>query len=566
MEVIDDFEVEYESAALDENDICAIRDVRKFLRAEIRPETFDRIFPPTLAKDCRKKLVNYFDNLTLCELTSARVRAYRETWRVCELAPAVQLQVFSRYLSLATSQITRHLLAQPEHCITSIRALQKLVFLHLELLSLTTCPPNSAAYDAVTGLPGRTLFLDHLQTSLAQHTLAVLILEFDHVHDSATDVPCAALLLRDAAASFESIVREHDFLARIGKLAFGFILSGVGSEAHVALAANKILASAEDLLSSGKAEFFRLPHIGVALAPDHGSDSETLVQHAEIAKQVAKSNHHRYAIFDSERERRSRRKRGVEAALRKAIEENELSLHYQPQADLKGGRIVGAEALLRWESEGAPPIGVILETAEETGLITDLTPWVIKTALRHSAEFHKAGMDINVSVNLSASNLSDPELPEFIEQQLKMWGVKPEVLILELTEGAMMKDAQNCTETLLRLKNCGIQIAIDDFGTGYSSMEYLKKLPVDELKVDQSFIRNILNVSADERIVRTVIDLAHSFGLRVVAEGVENGETADALKRFGCDIMQGYFLSRPIPQEKFKKWWRDQRLSTALIA
>lgn len=561
MGVIDDLKVAHENAALDENDIRLIRGLRKFLRAETWPEPFDQIFPKTLAEGCKEKLVNYFDSLTLCELTSVRMEAGRDTWHSCELTPAARLRAFSRYLSGATSQIAQHLLAQPEYCIASIRALQKLVFLHLELLNLETGFQDRELYDAVTGLPGRSLFLEHLRRSLAGHALAVFIVEFDHANDSATEVPCADLLLQGAAAGFQGIVRERDFVARMGKFAFGFILPGVVDEGHIALAANKILASAENLLFSDQTEFFTLPHIGVALAPDHGIDPETLVQQAEIGKQAAKSSYQRYAIFDSEPERISRRKRGMEAALRRAIEENELCLHYQPQADLKSGRIVGAEALLRWESESAPPIGVILEIAEETGLITDLTLWVIKTALRHSAEFHKTEMDINVSVNLSASNLSDPELPEFIEQQLRTWGVKPEVLTLELTEGAMMKDAQNCTETLQRLKNCGVKIAIDDFGTGYSSMDYLKKLPVDELKVDQSFIRNMLTANADERIVRTVIDLAHSFGLRVVAEGVENSETADALKRFGCDIMQGYFLSRPIPQEKFKQWWRDQRPS-----
>jgi EAL domain-containing protein (putative c-di-GMP-specific phosphodiesterase class I) len=244
--------------------------------------------------------------------------------------------------------------------------------------------------------------------------------------------------------------------------------------------------------------------------------------------------------------------------LRTAIQENELAVHFQPKADLVSSTIIGAEALLRWDPPGTGPVPPtqIIALAEECGLISSLTMWVMNASLRHWSGLAKSGIDIKVSVNVTPTNLSDPELPDFIAQALSTWSVPADRLIIELTETAMIGDHERTIDTLHRLKNMGLLLSVDDFGTGYSSMAYLKRMPLDELKVDQTFVRSMLFSREDERIVRSIIDLAHHFDLKVVAEGVENPSTLQFLRTVGCDIAQGYLISRPLPVGEFIAWWQ----------
>jgi diguanylate cyclase len=200
------------------------------------------------------------------------------------------------------------------------------------------------------------------------------------------------------------------------------------------------------------------------------------------------------------------------------------------------------------------PPNLIVEVAEQTGLISQLTMWVINSALRICSGFKKSGVDLMVSVNLSAANLLENELPAFVEQALSTWAVSPASLMLEITESAMITDAKKSLEILHRLKAVGVNLSIDDFGTGYSSMSYLKQMPLDELKIDQTFVRKLTSILDDQRIVRSMIDLAHNFELQVVAEGVEDKSTMDMLQAMGCDVIQGYYLAKPMPEADFIDW------------
>ena len=256
--------------------------------------------------------------------------------------------------------------------------------------------------------------------------------------------------------------------------------------------------------------------------------------------------------------------RTMESELRAALRENDLMLYYQPQLSLQTGMVQGAEALLRWRNvrgEFVPP-NIIVDVAERSGLMTELTRWILNTALRHSAEMRVQGIDITLSVNLAAQDLVSPEFVEITDQTLRTWGVPPEKLVLEITEGSMISEVDKVHAVLTRLKEIGVEISVDDFGTGYSSLAYLKRLPLDELKIDQVFVKQMLKDRQDERIVRTIIDLAHNLQLRVVAEGVEDEATLLVLKKLHCDVAQGYCLSKPKPLEEFCAWWLERASNT----
>ena len=246
----------------------------------------------------------------------------------------------------------------------------------------------------------------------------------------------------------------------------------------------------------------------------------------------------------------------LESELRTAIGEGELNLYYQPKIDLRTGRISGMEALVRWHSptRGLIPPDKFIPVAEQTGLIQPLTLWVLNTALRRRFPKTCEGTDLSVAVNLSPRNLNDAELPELVLRALETWNAEPSRLILEITENAIMEDPANSLKILSRLSSLGISLSIDDFGTGYSSLAYLKKLPVDELKVDRSFVMTMVEQKDDAMIVRSVIELGRNFGLKTVAEGVESEEIWHQLLDLGCDYAQGYYMSPPMPYEKLNQW------------
>jgi EAL domain-containing protein (putative c-di-GMP-specific phosphodiesterase class I) len=296
--------------------------------------------------------------------------------------------------------------------------------------------------------------------------------------------------------------------------------------------------------------------IGIAMYPEHGTDVETLLRHADVAMYIAKRGATGHAVYSWERDARDPDSLSLIGELRESIDRNELVLHYQPKLSMMTGRCERVEALVRWQHprHGLMPPDQFIPLAEETGLIKPLTQWVLETALRQCRAWHDSGLDIIVGVNLSMRNLHDPDLVEQIVQLLKTTGVQPESLKLEVTESALMTDPQRALATLTRLRDIGVEVAIDDFGTGHASLSYLKQMPVGEIKLDRSFVRDMRTDKNDYTIVRSTIELAHDLGLRVIAEGVEDQATWDMLVELGCDLAQGYHMSCPLPASDLRRW------------
>ena len=288
---------------------------------------------------------------------------------------------------------------------------------------------------------------------------------------------------------------------------------------------------------------------GIAMFPDHGSDAESLLQRAKYALHTARSHRDRIWIYEMQAEASAIDQSQYAARMRLALDQNSLSLHYMPQASLRSGRLTGAEALLRWTDEvlGVVPPYAAVQAAEVAGLIDRLTQWVITSAVQQCAEYQRIDPEFTVSVNVSPSNLREPDLAIFIDRALRTWDVNSNNLIVEITESAMMNDPNAATEALRELKSQGVRLSIDDFGTGYSSMYYLAQLPLDELKIDMSFVRTMLEVPINAKIVRSLVELAHNLELSVVAEGVESAAIMHALEHLNCDQMQGYHLGKAVP-------------------
>lgn len=297
-------------------------------------------------------------------------------------------------------------------------------------------------------------------------------------------------------------------------------------------------------------------HVGSTIYPDLGSNVDVLLKQGEIAKEASQRNDSRFALYSSSMDPYSERRLSLMGELRYAIATNELALFYQPQVDIQSNELIGVEALLRWThpEHGVIPPDEFIPLAEQTGLIKLLTSWVLESALNQLHRFRAQGIDMNMSINISAKNLLEADLYDNLIQGLDSKSIPHECLVLEITETAMMIDPDNALQVLTRLHDSGIQVSIDDFGTGYSSLAYLKKLPVDEIKIDRSFVMDMPNNRDDAMIVTTTLNMSHNMGMKVVAEGIENQETWDQLKDMGCDIAQGYFLTKPLPADELLKW------------
>ncbi|MEO5702294.1 MAG: bifunctional diguanylate cyclase/phosphodiesterase [Gammaproteobacteria bacterium] len=411
-------------------------------------------------------------------------------------------------------------------------------------------------------LADHTLLLSSLRKELKkkhrdQGMLAILIIGLEGVTklDGVMGYQAGDQLQQQVTERLKSALRETDIFGFIGREELGCILPSLTSEGHATLAAYKILRILEQSFMIEDRQVVVNVSLGMAYYPEHGNDADILMKHANVAMHNAKRNKTGLSIFSIEHDLFSQLQLEIQAGLNGAIQDNELFLHYQPQLNLHTRQIDAAETLLRWNlpNRGAIPPADILAVAENTGMISLLTGWVLNTALRQQANFNRAGLDLNISVNFSARNLMEPELPEFVDQTLRTWNVPPDKITVEITESAMIEDEKRALNTLLKLKDIGVKLSIDDFGTGYASMTYLRKLPVDEIKVDVSFVRSMLTVKGDERIVRSIIALGHNFDLEVVAEGVEDRQTLERLVDLGCDRVQGYYLGSPVPEEEFIK-------------
>ena len=346
------------------------------------------------------------------------------------------------------------------------------------------------------------------------------------------------------------VLRKSDAIETLSRDEFACILRPVSSEGVAMLAAQRVmtLLGARPLRFGGESELADIA-IGIAMFPDHGVDAKSLLRRAKYALQTARGHRDRIWIYEIQAAAPAADQSQCAARLRLALDENSLTLHYMPQASLRTGRLTGAEALLRWTDDvlGFVSPYAAVQTAEATGLIDRLTQWVITSAVQQCAEFQSIDPQFSVSVNVSPSNLREPDLPVFIDRALRTWDVASGNLTVEITESAMMNDSNAATAMLHEFKSRGLRLSIDDFGTGYSSMYYLSQQPFDELKIDLSFVRTMLEAAINAKIVRSLVDLAHNLELSVVAEGVENEAIMNALAHLNCDHAQGYHVGKAVP-------------------
>ncbi|MHB1291571.1 MAG: putative bifunctional diguanylate cyclase/phosphodiesterase, partial [Sulfuricella sp.] len=370
------------------------------------------------------------------------------------------------------------------------------------------------------------------------------------------------LLIKAAAERLAGCLRPGDTLARFGGDDFCAMLADLARSEDVAHATRTILDGFAQPLHAGGREL-RLPvTLGISLYPADGTDAEMLLEDADIAMHRARERGDDYQYYSAEMTATAAERLAMENDLRNALERGEFLLHYQPQTSLASGAITGVEALVRWQH---PRLGLVpplkfIPLAEETGLIVPLGEWVLRQACGQARAWHEAGLPaLRVAVNLSARQFRQPDIDKTIGRALAETGLAPHRLELELTESILIQEPEAVADTLARLARHGVQISIDDFGTGYSSLAYLKRLPIDVLKIDCGFVRDITTDPDDAAIVRAIITMAHALGIRTVAEGVETKEQQDFLRRQGCDTMQGYYFSRPVPADDIARLLRNSR-------
>lgn len=420
-----------------------------------------------------------------------------------------------------------------------------------------------AFYDALTDLPNRNMLYDRLLNGIRineGNPMALMIMDLDRFKEINDTLghPRGDLLLQQVGARLKNTLFKPDVVARLGGDEFAILLLKLASLEHVDLVIQKILRALEMPFVIEGIPIIVEASIGIALYPDHGTDPDSLIQKADVAMYGAKRSGS-YNIYSIEDDHYSPRRLALMGELRQAIEQNQLFLHYQPKIDLKTRRFTGVEALVRWRhpKHGVIPPDQFIGPAEQTGLIAPLTQWVLRSSLEQHVRWRERQLNFPISINLSTRNLLDPKLPDFIMELFVASGVGPGQLDLEITESAIMTDPEAALNFMKRLKAIDIRFSIDDFGVGYTSLSYLKKLPVDTLKIDKSFVINMTKNENDSIIVRSTIDLAKNLGLKVVAEGVENQDALERLLDLGCHEAQGYFFSRPLPADDLALWTKE---------
>ncbi|MED4599401.1 EAL domain-containing protein [Paenibacillus validus] len=412
-----------------------------------------------------------------------------------------------------------------------------------------------AYYDHLTGLPNRVLFNQELEVSLEQskrngQTAAILFIDFDRfkVINDTLGHRNGDLLLQQVAERLKGSIESNDFLSRMGGDEFTAVFPNMTREQAAQAAQSMLDLFTAPILISGH-EVFITPSIGISMYPDDGEDQETLLKNADQAMYAAKDKgKNMYQFYTSEMDEASCNQMTLETMMRKALDHGEFELYYQPRMNVRSGTFSGLEALIRWrhaERGWIPPTDFI-PLAEETGLINPIGEWVLYTACAQNKAWQDAGYPpFSVSVNLSVRQFREQNLVELIPRVLRESGLKPQYLELEITENLSMHHMEYVLSILHEIKRLGVKISMDDFGTGYSSLSYLKKFPIDHLKIDQSFIRDIQDHKEDHSIVKAIIDMAHSLGMIVVAEGVETEAQSALLREMKCDEIQGYLISKP---------------------
>jgi diguanylate cyclase (GGDEF)-like protein len=425
-----------------------------------------------------------------------------------------------------------------------------------------TIAERLALHDALTGLPNRVLFRTRTQEAISMPGratgVAVMLLDLDRFKEINDTLGhhYGDEVLRQVGSRLSALLGEDDTVARLGGDEFAILLRCVETPAAgvaVAAAVRRAIAKPFDVagvrLELGAS-------VGIASFPEHGQDVDVLMQRADVAMYQAKEGRTGVERYVPELDGNSVQRLALAGDLRSALDREEFILHYQPKLDLRTGTVTGAEVLLRWAHpvHGLLPPDEFIPLAEHTGLIVPLTHYVLDHALRQVGAWRADGIDIGVAVNLSARTLIERDLPDQIEAMCRRWDVPTNRLVLEITESMVVADPARALPILARLHELGVEISVDDFGTGYSSMEYLKRLPVREIKIDRSFVTPLATDARDAAIVRCTIDLARSLGLRVVAEGVETSDVCARLTSMGCDEGQGYWFSRALPAPQFTAW------------
>ncbi len=449
----------------------------------------------------------------------------------------------------ALQQVARVLLAWRQWLESQATPPACLDHLLLECVAAAQASPLATAHragrDLLTGLPDQTV-LPHVLELCLQRTAessisALLYLEIaagPHVYPDA--------LLQITAQRLTKLLRPQDALLLINRQAFALVLANLHGEGHALLAAHRALSCFDEAIALSDQTIHLHPRIGIALAPEHGQTAEQLL--AASVKAAREHGTDGIGVYDPQRDRLTFSLKRLEIPLRNALQNNLFHLAFQPQIDCRTHRFWGMESLLRWQDDtlGAVRPDEVVMVAEQLGLMGSLTHWILNASLREYAKLLKTGIPGTISINLSPGNLLDKELPSVIQNALAVWQVPPQRLILEVTESALIENLDEALDSLHGLKRLGCKLALDDFGTGYSSLSYLKRLPIDELKIDRSFIVAMRESTKDANIVRTIIELAHLLEMHVVAEGVEDEDTLRLLADMNTDVIQGYCFSKPL--------------------
>ncbi|MEV6966339.1 bifunctional diguanylate cyclase/phosphodiesterase [Hamadaea sp. NPDC051192] len=418
-----------------------------------------------------------------------------------------------------------------------------------------------AYHDALTGLPNRRRVTTALEESVKVRApgevVAVLFFDVDSLRDVNDSLGYAAgdRLIGEVATRLRSAAAAGALVGRVGGDEFVVTLRIPSAEAATSLATS-LRKQLQQPLSFGTLTLDVDTAVGIVVHPDHGTDPATLLQRAELATHAAKSSANGVQLFSLGMESRSVRRLGLAGDLRRALDNNELEVYFQPKVDLRDRHLVGVECLARWEhpTHGSVAPEDFVAVAEHTGQLSRLTEAVLREGLRRAREWIDAGRPLGVAVNLSARTLLDTEFPNRVDEILREYAVSPDRLTLEITEDGFVGEEDRPLPTLRRLYELGVRLSVDDFGTGYSSLSYLRRLPVHEVKIDRSFVQGMATDAGDLAIVRAVVDISRHFGLAVVAEGVESELTLDLLAEIGCDIGQGFLFSRPLPYERLEAW------------
>ena len=420
-------------------------------------------------------------------------------------------------------------------------------------------------HDTLTGLPNRGLFMDRLSQAISRarwngRVVAVLFIDLDRFKNinETLGFDYGDNILQAVAERLNQSVRDGDTVARLGDDEFAIVLEDIYQKEDIALVVEKTIKALSQVHVLNEHELFVTTSMGISLYPNDGSNAQTLIQNADVAIHHAKeSGSNNYRFYESDMNAQSLYRLNMESSLRKALEREEFVLHYQPQVDIKSGQIIGFEALIRWQH---PELGMVfpvefIPLLEETGMINQVGRWILRTACQACRDWNDLGLhDIKVSVNISPVQFENSDISNIVASALEETGLEAKYLEIELTESAIMRSPQAAIGVLSALNRMGVTLAIDDFGTGYSSLSYLQKFPIDVLKIDRSFVKDVSKNNGDASIVSAIISMAHSLKLSVIAEGVKDTKQLSFLQERDCEMVQGFLFSKAVPREQAAKF------------